>query len=301
MTDITNTPISIDAYEDEIERLDNVIKAAEDWSAEYSKAPNEHADLIKTESKMERRLRAYFRELADRCTSYISWPAYEVAVRKVKADDTEIIVTIDDTVAGREDMLVIQAMYDPTVAAIVLGIDSGEAIYQSSVGLSAVSTEVQVAARELVAQLVGRTLDGDGNIIDNPKAKYRISDITRRNIQESIRTSISLGENITDAKLRLQTAIKDPRRALTIARTETVNAFQKGMMMFAGSSGAVAKEWMSSNPKDVCGEYGARGVVALDHVYDASSKLLHPAAHPNCRCSLRLVYPEELNITSVDK
>lgn len=290
-----------DECEDEIERLDNAIKAAEQWSDEYSKAPDQHASLITTESKIERKLREYFRGLADRSVGFVNWANYELSARTVRADETEVIVNIDDTLLGQEDALVIQAIYDPVTAAVALGIESGETIYQTSVGLSESSVDVQRAARDLVAQLVGKKLDKDGNIVANPNAKYRISDRTRTEIRESIRTSLSLGETITDAQARLQRTIRDPNRAMTIARTETVNAYQRGITLFGDKSGAVGKEWLSVNPNDICGQYAAQGVVPIDYFYDPTVKLKHPAAHPNCRCSIRLVYPEELGATNVDK
>ena len=293
--------VSADECEDEIERLDNAIKAAEDWSDQYSKAPDQHAKLVITESKMERKLREYFRSLADRALSFVNWGNYESKVRTIQADDIEVIVTIDDTIIGQEDALVIQAVFDPLSAAVALGMESGETIYQSGIGLSESSADVQRAAREMVAQLVGKKLDKDGNIVANPNAKYRISDRTKADIQESIRTSLSLGENIGDAQARLQRTIKDPRRAMTIARTETVNAFQKGMILYADKSGAVGKEWLSVNQEDICGQYAAQGVVPIDYNYDPIAKIKHPAAHPNCRCSLRLVYPEEFKAMNIDK
>ncbi len=284
----------INEAEMKIIQLDNVIKASENWADEYTKTPDQHAKLINTESKLESALRGYFRGLAERALTYISWTAYDAIARSLKADNLEVIVNIEDGPFMQEDALLIQVMYDPIEAAVALGATAGEVIYNRPIGLSGTDIEIQRAARELVAELVGKKLDLDGNIIDNPKAKYRIGDRTRKEIRESIRTSVNLGETIQEAQARVQKRIKNPKRAMSIARTETVNAYQKGLLSFGDMSGAVEKVWLSVNDNDVCGVYASLGNVPIDFIYDRTTKLKSPAAHPNCRCSLRLIYPEEL-------
>lgn len=281
--------------EDEIELLDNAIAAAEQWSDEYSKDPSSHAGLIKVESKIERNMRGYFRDLALRIDEHIDWSAYEAKVKTIKADDLEIIVTVDDVFVDREDSVVMQTVFDPVAAGIALGIDAGETVYEVELGLSQTSATVQKAARELVAGLVGKRIDPEGNIIDNPNAKYRISDTTRDDIRESIRTSMSIGENKDDAAFRLKNVINNPKRAQMIAQTEAVNAYQEGLLIVGRESGATGKQWLSINPNDICGIYAALGIVPLEYVYDTSRGLKKPTAHPWCRCSMRLVYKNEFD------
>jgi len=285
----------MDDKEHELEQLDNAIRAAEKWSPQYSKDPEGHAKIIKVETKLDRDIRAYFRGLSERAINYVDWFAYDKKLREVRAtDDFDIIVNISDTVAGQEDGIFITAIFDTVATGVSVGAQAGELIYTKPLGLSQTSAEVQRAARELVAELVGRQLDKNGNIVDNPRSKYRISDKTRNDIRESLRTSISLGENHLDATARMQKTIKNPKRAATIARTEAVNSYQTGLMVMGDSSGAVGKEWLTVNNDDVCGTYANVGVVDLGYVYNPVTKIKHPAAHPNCRCSLRLIYPEEL-------
>jgi hypothetical protein len=141
--------------------------------------------------------------------------------------------------------------------------------------------------------LVGKRLDKDGNLIDNPKAEYRISDTTRKDIRESIRTSLSLGEDQNTAAERLRAVIRNPKRAELIAQTEAVNSFQGGLLTFGKSAGAVGKEWQDIGAIDQCRDYSRLGVVELGYLY--GGKYLSPSCHPRDRCGLRLVFPEELS------
>lgn len=285
--------MTADHVEDELERLDRVIKAAEDWSEQYEKDQETFAGIIKVEARLERVLRKYFRGLAERSSSFVDWWEYEKKRASLQADALEVDVIIEDGPIDLEDSILVQAVYDPLAAAVALGANSGETVYQINMGLSETSAQVQRAARESVAELVGKKLDKDGNMIDNPKAKYQITDKTRKDIRESIRTSLTLGEVQEDAAARIAKTVGDPKRAATIARTEAVNAYQKGLLVMANSSGAVGKVWLSVNANDVCGTYAKLGIVKLDHDYNGFG-MKSPAAHPNCRCSLRLVYAEEL-------
>jgi hypothetical protein len=294
------------AVESEIESLNNVILAAEAWSKQYRKDPETHAKLIKTESRLETTLRRYFKELSDRVPSYINWYMYEHLKSQVAAaagDDLKIDVFISDDVFGKEDGLFVQTVFDPLSQAIALGAAAGEKVYSQDIGISQTSAVVQRTAQEMTAELVGKKLDASGQMIDNPKAAFRISDKTRADIRQSIATSLSLGEDQKSATERLQASIKNPKRAGTIARTEAVNGYQKGLLSMGQESGAVGKEWQSTNNDDICGTNAAAGVIKLDRNFPSGHSA--PAAHPNCRCSIRLVYPEDpsaanLNSTNLD-
>lgn len=286
--------LGLTATERELERIDNVIKAAEDWSEQYSADTDTHGKLIKIETRMETLLRRYFRELSDRAVGYVSWMAYNTRLSAISAaDDFKIEVLIADDFVGAEDAIFIQTMYDPMAQAVALGAIAGENLYSVDLGISETSLVVQKTARRLVGGLVGKRIDENGNIIDNPKAKYRISDKTRDDIRQSLSTSLALGENQAEATTRLLKTIKNPRRAATIARTEAVNGYQEGLLAMGNESGAVGKEWQSVNPNDICGTNAAQGIIDIGKAFASGD--MAPAAHPNCRCGMRLVYPEELN------
>lgn len=285
--------INLTEAEIEVENLSNMIAAAENWSKQYKKDKRNHAKLIRLESRIETLLRRYFRDMAKDAVEFINWIAYAEKLRQISAADDFIVdVIIEDGPMEYWDKLFIEVLFDPVTQAVALGAQAGETLYSVELGLSDTSAVVQRTARELVAQLVGKKIDKDGTIIDNPKAKYRINDKTRKDIRESISTSLSLGEDQNAAVARLSKTIKNPKRAGTIARTETVNAYQEGLVTMGRESGAVGKEWQTVNAMDICAENANQGIIKLNDQF--ASGHLAPAAHPNCRCGLRLVYPEEL-------
>jgi hypothetical protein len=277
------------AVEDEVERLDVMIKAAEDWSHEYRKDPKTHAKLIRLESKLERLMRGYFRDLSERAGSYVNWSAYYGQVKSFQVD-----VIIEDEDLDGEDDVVLKILYDPIASGVALGAVAGETIYEIPLGMSETSASVQQAAREMIANLVGKRIDKNGIIIDNPRADYRITDKTRQDIRESIRTSLNLGEDIQSATERLRRTINNPKRAEVIARTETVNAYNKGLSVFANESGAIGKEWQDFGANDICAVNSNAGVIPLSESFPSGDS--EPAAHPNCRCGMRIVYQEENSI-----
>jgi hypothetical protein len=284
----------------EIESLNNVILAAENWSKQYKKDPDTHAAIIKVESRLETVLRRYFKELSERAPSYINWFAYESMRRQIAAaDDFNVDVIINDAAFGKEDSIFIQTVFDPVAQAVALGANAGEKIYSVDLGLSETHATVQKTAKKLTAELVGKRIDADGNIVDNPKASYRITDKARADIRQSISTSLSLGEDQATATQRLLKTIKDPKRAGTIARTEAVNGYQRGLLAMGDESGAVGKEWQSVNQDDICGTNARAGIIKIKDNFPSGHS--GPAAHPNCRCGLVLIYPEDPRVADIGK
>jgi hypothetical protein len=286
----------IDAVRDEADKLTSLILATspsgEDWVKQYGKDPQTHAKIIKIETSMQRSLRDYFKGLSDRAVRYVNWYAY--ASRVQAADDFSVDVLINDGALDDEDGLIMKVMYDPVLQGIYTGALAGEVIYNRPVGTTPTSDFVQQAARSRVAELVGKKLDKKtGLIVDNPKSEYRITDTTRNEIRQSIATSLGLGETYQQAISRMQDIIENDARAEMIAATESVNAYQKGLVEFGNQSGATAKEWISSNPNDECGDNDDAGIIDYNDTFPSGDD--EPPAHPNCRCSLRLVYPDELN------
>ena len=283
------------AVEIELEATTHAVLAAENWSKQYSKDKETHAKLIKVDARLETALLRYFKGLAERAVEYISWSVYEIRLRQVAAagpEDFTVDVLIFDDAFGNEDSIFIQSVFDPIAQAVSLGAQAGEKIYSVELGMSETSAKVQQTAKDLIGELVGKKIDENGNIIDNPKAKFRISEKTRADIRQSLSTSLTLGEDQAAAKSRLMKTIKNPKRAETIARTEAVNSYQKGLLLMGQESGAVGKEWQSVNFDDICGTNANQGIIAIKESFASGHPA--PAAHPNCRCGLRLVYPEEI-------
>jgi hypothetical protein len=282
--------------EQRLERIQRLIKAAEDWAGIYDKSPETKAKLIKNEVKLERLMRGYFRDLANRTNLFINWYAYNYHLNKLQAakDDFTVDVVVSEQLDD-EDGLILKIIYEPIASAIALGALASEETYKIPQGLSSTDELIQKAAKELIADLVGKRITPDGLIVDNPKAKYRISDKTRKDIRESINTSLNLGETQDEAVKRLQKTIKNPVRAKMIAQTESVNAYQHGVYTYGEQSGAIGKEWQTVGATDACQTFADYGAVPFDYAYSdprTGRSVQRPTLHARCRCGLKLIYPE---------
>lgn len=283
---------AFEAVDDEIERQDVIIKAAEKWSPQYQKHRDTFKRLLKLEARFEHDLRRYLRDYARRSSAYFNWYEYErLRYRIHAAGEFEINVLIEDGPINNEEGFLIQVLYTPIEEGVTLGGMAGEYITKREIGVSQTSEYVQDTAKRLVAQLVGKRVDENGILVDNPKAKYRITESIRKDIRQSIATSLNLGESQTDAKARVERVIRNPKRAEIIARTETVNAYQEGLLTMGRQSGAVGKQWQTVNYTDVCGENASQGIIRINDRFVSGHTA--PAAHPNCRCALVLIYPED--------
>lgn len=261
---------NITEAEDEAEILGGVILASEDWAKGYKKNKDSFAKLIKLETKIERIMRAYLRDLAkERLTKYINWSEY--AKTNVKAYRVDVTVDVEEIDDLEYDAL-LSVIHDPLVLSIALGAETAEAQYNIELGLNQYSSEVLQAAETYTAKMV-----------------KGITDTTRDRIKQSISTSLHLGEDTQTAADRLSRIINDPRRAAMIARTESVRSYTRGIEVFGKKSGATRKYWeLSSDPCDIClANFDAWGG---DDGVEFDTDLDPPPGHPNCRCNEGLAH-----------
>lgn len=279
----------MNAVNDEVEKYDQLLIAAEKWGAGYKKDPKTHAELIRAEARMSRQVRSLFNDLAHRLvnTGYIDWNKYFGLLRA----DFSVEVIINDDFYSTMDGEFFQVVFDTMALATTVGANAGEVIYQVPLGIASTDEMIQRLTTQRLAYLVGKKVLPDGRVVDNPRPEYRISDKTRKDINQSIKTSIALGEDKPTAISRLMKAVDNPKRAAAIAQTETVNAYGSGLMGFGKQSGATGKEWQTIGADDICADNALQGVIAIDDVFISGDKA--PAAHPGCRCNLRLAYPNE--------
>jgi hypothetical protein len=303
----------MDEVAQEFDRTTALIRASEEWSDDYKDDPEAFAKLLKGEAKMQRTFMGYLKDLAERAPGFIDWGSYlnQVAKRKaVQADSTEddfsIDVVIDDGAIGQEDNIVLSLTYDQIQTFVIVGAGAAATVYSRDLGTAELTKTVTAKARELTANLVGKRVDKDGNIIDNPDAKYRISDETRNEIRESMQTSLNLGEDQATATERLTKTLKNAARAELVAQTEAVNGYQGGMFAYAKAAGATRKESQYLGPTttynrktkkyvtakaDLCGTNAEAGPIPIDQPYPSGHQ--HPAFHPRCRCGEKFYFDNE--------
>lgn len=264
-----------------------LLRAAEDWSTEYSKDPVTHAQLLKLEGKWELDLRRFFKEMASHAYDFINWSQY---TNQKNADYNVDVIVNDDNIDDYDGQF-IKVSFETVATITAVGAQAGQTIYGINLGITSVDQNVQKLAMDQVAGLVGKRVLPDGTIIDNPNPEYNVTNTVRKDIAQSIKTSLGLGENLQEATDRISKVISDPMRAERIARTESVNAYQRGLRQFAIQSGAVGKEWQDAGAIDACADNTAEGPVPVNFVYATGGT--EPTAHVLCKCGIRYIYAQE--------
>ena len=105
--------------------------------------------------------------------------------------------------------------------------------------------------------------------------------------------SIALGLSPTRAAKLIQDAVSDPARALTIAITETNRAISRATVERYQNYGLQEMEWATSSPCDKCAQNEGQ-VVTIGSSFDSGAT--QPPVHPNCRCALLPVIPNDEQI-----
>jgi hypothetical protein len=272
--------------EREATRLTAMLAAAEEWPALYSKTPAQHGDLIKAEAEMQVILTRLFRDMAKKANDFVNWNHYNYQSQL----DYNVEVIVNDQQIDQWDGSFIKVTLKTVNRAILAGALASEINYKMPLGVSTSDALIQRLTTKEVAALVGKRVQDDGSIVDNPDAKYNVLDTVRNDIAESVKTSLALGETTDEATDRIAQIINPVGRAELIAQTESVNAYNRGVDLFGDLTQAVGEEWMDAGAKDRCREFANRGVQKFGTGWDG---LPGPTAHPRCRCAKRLVYQEE--------
>ena len=141
-------------------------------------------------------------------------------------------------------------------------------------------------AHNRAAELVGRKWV-NGKLVDNPDARWAISETTRDGLRGMITKSYEEGK--TPAQLADQiekSFLFSEDRAEMIARTETAKASVQGSLGAWKDSGVVkGKSWQMSNDHDQddeCDTNEDDGVIGIDDTFSSGDD--GPPAHPNCDC-----------------
>ena len=281
--------------ETEAVRLTAMLLSLENWDKQYSKAPEQHAELIKQSAKMQVALTRLFRDMARKAKTFVNWDQYNYQVQKHSLSkdklDYDVDVIVNDDQIDANDANFIKVTLQPVQNMIVAGAKSGPVTYGIPLATSTADKKYQQMALKKVAAMVGKKVTDDGQIIDNPNPEYNVMDTVRNDIEQSITTSLGLGETTDEAISRMQDIIDNPDRAELIAQTESVNSYNIGVMEYGAESNAVGKEWQSSNATDICADNESAGPIAINEDFPSGDS--EPVAHPRCMCAIRLIYQDE--------
>jgi hypothetical protein len=211
----------------------------------------------------------------------------------------------DLTVAEREMLNAIAADWEriadaaekDLATAAAVGADLGllQVDATSEDMIARVNETVRNYAERRAAEMVGMRRTADGDLVENPAARWAVSDTTRDRLRGVVADVFEMEKpTLADIeKMVMDAGIFDDQRATMIARTEIANAQVNANLLAWQESGMVESvSWQLSSDHDqddVCDENEADSPYAIDEVPEFP-------AHPNCECALvldRLVGEEE--------
>lgn len=249
--------------------LTQAIRASEEWTPSYKRHSDTFMPLLRYEAELERHTAEYLAGLAQRAPEYVDWSLIPEPVQ-LQAASTPLANKTDEVWAG-EAIDLTKAVIDAITMLTVTGAQYGELEYGITLGVDSLTDWIQVAAREHTAGLVSG-----------------VTDTNRKLIQEAIKQGIARGEDRDAMTARIRKVINNPVRAEMIAQTESVNAYQSGLMNFGIETGAKSKTWEAlAGACPVCAPLDGETVGIAESF---SNGLDRPPGHPRCRCGSYLGY-----------
>jgi len=120
-----------------------------------------------------------------------------------------------------------------------------------------------------------------------------LNDETRDQMRQVIENAISEKRGVEGLSRDLRQVFDDMSRTRSqvIARTETCDALESAFMDRAKDLGVTGKEWIVTDPCEICEGNGNAGVIPLNDDFPSGDD--RPPAHPNCRCALAPVMLEK--------
>lgn len=151
-------------------------------------------------------------------------------------------------------------------------------------------------AQKRAAEMVGMK-SVDGELIENPDARWAITDSTREELRDLIVKAFEQGTGQADLEKEIMDSfLFSPERAEIIARTEVAQAHIQGTIQGWKVSNLVAGyEWVLGSEHDVpdeCDDNADAGMVAIGKQFPSGE--MGPPAHPFCICALSPVLKSEL-------
>lgn len=173
-------------------------------------------------------------------------------------------------------------------AAEESGLEALLAIKMSNADMISVVNEIAADfASRRAAEMVGMKYDEDGALVENPDAKWAISDTTRDDLRDLIEQAFKQEAPIADlAQSIMEAGTFSAARAKMIADTEVQWAQARSSVETWQHSGLVIKtDWQVSNldPCVVCLAFSEGGPYPLK-----TTPIPVEDSHPHCHCVLRV-------------
>lgn len=161
--------------------------------------------------------------------------------------------------------------------------------------LAKMTVRATAYARDRSAEMVGMKWVGD-TLIENPESAWSITEVTRSRLRSLVTDAMKRGASNQELskEIREAAAFSDDR-AMMVARTESAMADTQGSIAGWKETGVVAgKQWLAApDCCDLCQDYDGM-IVGLDEEFPDGDVPLHP----QCRCSLIGVLPEDMPETT---
>ena len=179
-----------------------------------------------------------------------------------------------------------QQIYEAALAGLRKGYD--QIGVTDRAGIVTAQKLAREFAQDRAAELVGMKWV-DGELIENPNAKWAISDSTRDMIRRAVEDAFAGETKISDlADTIADSGAFSDSRADMIAKTEVARAQSEGTLAAWKQTGAVlARKWVLSSIHpccDECDENAAAGSVPIDEPFPSGDHTV--PAHPNCICAV---------------
>lgn len=239
------------------------IRASEEWTPSYRRHPETFKALLRYEAQLDGQVAEYLAGLAERAPQYVEWTLVPEPIKAASSP----LANKDDAVWAGEAIDLTKAVIDALTMLTVTGAQFGELEYGITLGVDSLTDWILTAAREHTAGLVSQ-----------------VTDTNRKLIQEAIKKGIALGEDRDAMVARIRKVINNPVRAEMIAQTESVNAYQSGLLNFGIETGAKSKTWEAlAGACQICAPLDGE-TVGITETF--SNGVDRPSAHPRCRCGV---------------
>jgi len=244
-------------------------------------------------------VRKHLEALRGRIETFLRWQggriahkAAELYAAATKSDEDKIKRILGDLPLDWDDL-----SGEIRSALIAIYLEGGKAaiekldVEESAGFWDKLNAEALDYAEKRGAELVGKKLV-DGELVDNPRAEYAITDTTRDGLRDLIAKAFDEGMTPQELSDAIQDAYDfSGARADVIARTELSFAHVEGELEAMKRSGVVSGKSLllsdSHEIEDDCDDAEAQGVV------DLGDDSIDPPLHPGCECSLTYEVEEE--------
>lgn len=264
---------------------------------------------VKVRKRLARKLKAALADIGEQIIPQVRAALEAAGVSKAEQHgegatitDASVVIDLDAMVAdldidwrpiigATEDD--IQAMYadagQETLAMI--GVEDRSALVDQ------VSERSVTWAQDRSAELVGKRVLSNGDIVDNPDAKWAIDESTRTMIRDKITDVLATNAGSDEIIRALEEDFAfSPERADMVSRTEVAYANSSASRDARGMARAVGvklkKQWIvGQDPCDECSENADAGAIDDEETFPSGDD--DTPAHPNCECAVIPVVEED--------